>query len=503
LKIVGEAFPFRAGATLALGVDSHNSVHGLRVYAARGRADVKYFGCGENGGIDMNELQEILHSSDHGSDAPSLLVLTGQSNVTNAKIPLVSLLPVAREAGFYTLLDAAALAPTSRISLRTSSSKHPPSSTHSGVSPTAVDALAISFYKMFGFPTGIGALVARRTFLGFLQKPWFAGGTVDFVQVPGQSFTLSAVEVERFEDGTLNYLSLPGIARGLAFLDPYMPVLPLRLSILSHYLASELAGTKHKSTGAPLVHIISRMPKPLQKPGDQAKSHGFIVSVVFLDRDGQPLLNEFVEFAAQIGFDPVSGKLVRPPVAVTKSPVPQTKPNRKTKSLSLSNIAVPIGGFGNSVPEATPFGTRPDRPVSYTVAVRSGCMCNPGGVVQLLHRSGLFPPVEASGETASKPSSTPQAGLELDLETWMAQLNMPSRAAAAARFGGDANFGVVRMSLGLASNFGDVWRVIRWARCLLADEEVFGELWKLWLIKKGRRGAQQDLEQILCSPGAS
>jgi molybdenum cofactor sulfurtransferase len=81
-------------------------------------------------------------------------------------------------------LDAAALAPTSKISL----SDYP-----------QLDAMAISFYKMFGFPTGIGALIAKKSFLAQLKRPWFSGGNVDLVQVPGSIVTRAYDIHQQFE----------------------------------------------------------------------------------------------------------------------------------------------------------------------------------------------------------------------------------------------------------------------------------------------------------------
>ena len=52
---------------------------------------------------------------------------------------------------------------------------------------------------MFGYPTGVGALVARKDFLAKLRKPYFAGGTVEFVQVPGIVVHESESLYERFE----------------------------------------------------------------------------------------------------------------------------------------------------------------------------------------------------------------------------------------------------------------------------------------------------------------
>lgn len=59
--------------------------------------------------------------------------------------------------------------------------------------------MAVSFYKMFGFPTGVGALVVREDFLKTLERPWFAGGTVDVVQVPGSLVTMNDDVREQFE----------------------------------------------------------------------------------------------------------------------------------------------------------------------------------------------------------------------------------------------------------------------------------------------------------------
>lgn len=117
-----------------------------------------------------------------GKQKPSLFVLTGQSNISNSKSSL-DICTHASSLGYHTVLDAAALAPTSIISL----TKHP------------VDAMVVSFYKMFGYPTGVGALIVKKKFLALLDRPWFAGGTVDVVQVPGTAVTRAHELHEQFE----------------------------------------------------------------------------------------------------------------------------------------------------------------------------------------------------------------------------------------------------------------------------------------------------------------
>lgn len=60
------------------------------------------------------------------------------------------------------LLDAAAFVPTNRLDL---SFYHP-------------DFVSLSFYKMFGFPTGLGALLLRNEHIAVLNKFYWGGGTV-------------------------------------------------------------------------------------------------------------------------------------------------------------------------------------------------------------------------------------------------------------------------------------------------------------------------------------
>jgi len=109
-------------------------------------------------------------------------VLTAQSNISNSKIPL-SMTEYASSLGYHTLVDGAALAATSILNL----SDYP------------IDAMAVSFYKMFGYPTGVGALIIKTAFLAQLKRPWFAGGTVDVVQVPGNIVTRARQPHEQFE----------------------------------------------------------------------------------------------------------------------------------------------------------------------------------------------------------------------------------------------------------------------------------------------------------------
>ena len=151
--------------------------------------------------------------------------------------------------GWDVLLDAAAFVPTNRLDL---SLHHP-------------DFVALSFYKMFGWPTGVGALIARRDALAKLERPWFSGGTIvaAFVQ---REWYQSAPGAAHFEDGTVNFLNLPAIEIGLSFLERvgieriHSHVEPLTADLLGT-LSTLQHGTGHLpqgSMGLPRWPIVAR-----------------------------------------------------------------------------------------------------------------------------------------------------------------------------------------------------------------------------------------------------
>ena len=63
LKLVGEAFPFAAGSSYVLGADAHNSVHGIRRFAAARGAGVHYIEATPQGGVDEAEAQVRTRSA--------------------------------------------------------------------------------------------------------------------------------------------------------------------------------------------------------------------------------------------------------------------------------------------------------------------------------------------------------------------------------------------------------------------------------------------------------
>ncbi|XP_039065364.1 molybdenum cofactor sulfurase-like [Hibiscus syriacus] len=81
------------------------------------------------------------------------------------------------------------------------------------------DFVVITFYKLFGYPTGFGALIIRNDATKLLKKTYFSSGTVaasiadiDFVR------RRKGVE-EHFEDGTISLLSIASICHGFKILN--------------------------------------------------------------------------------------------------------------------------------------------------------------------------------------------------------------------------------------------------------------------------------------------
>lgn len=62
LKLVGESFPFTTESSLILPVDAHNSVQGIRAFAGRAGAQVKYVSCMKDGGYDLGEAM-VSHAA--------------------------------------------------------------------------------------------------------------------------------------------------------------------------------------------------------------------------------------------------------------------------------------------------------------------------------------------------------------------------------------------------------------------------------------------------------
>ena len=236
LKLVGESFPFQTGSRCLLTFDNHNSVNGIREFARAKGAAVAYSPLFlPSLRLDLESLEKSLDLADPATN--NLFAFPAQSNFSGVKHPL-DLVAKAQSKGWSVLLDAAAYVPTNRLDLK-------------AVQP---DFMTISFYKMFGYPTGVGALLVRKSSFAKLKRPWFAGGTVNFASVQGQAHVLSPNEAA-FEDGTLNYLSIPAVEIGLRHLQAIgIDAIAERVRCLTGWLLDELLALRHNN-GRAMVRI--------------------------------------------------------------------------------------------------------------------------------------------------------------------------------------------------------------------------------------------------------
>ena len=288
LKLVGESFPFTAGGRLLLTADNHNSVNGLREFAQAKGARVDYAPLTRPElRIAAPALSALLQpAAADPADAPRLLAFPAQSNFSGVKHPL-GWIAQAREQGWQVLLDAAAFVPTNPLDLQL----HTP------------DFVALSFYKMFGYPTGVGCLLVRNEALPLLRRPWFGGGTVDFATVQGRLHVLSAGEAG-FEDGTLNYLSIPAVEIGLQHLQRVgMAAIQTRVNSLTDWLLTGLLDLYH-ANGRPLVRLYG--------PANMVQRGG-TVTLNFYDPEGHLVdYRRVEELAAQDGISLRTGCFCNP-----------------------------------------------------------------------------------------------------------------------------------------------------------------------------------------------
>ncbi|KXX76018.1 Molybdenum cofactor sulfurase [Madurella mycetomatis] len=278
-RLVGEAYPFRRGTRFVLTADNHNSINGIREFARARKATTTYIPLqSPDLRIDSADVVSALSPKRgliHRPSLPScrgilgrprqsgrckgLFAYPAQSNFTGVRHSL-AWIPLAQQRGYHVLLDAAAFLPTSALDL-------------SEVRP---DFVLVSWYKLFGYPTGVGCLIARRDALACLERPWFSGGTIR-AATAGVPWHLMAEGGEAFEDGTLNFMNIPDVHFGLDWLARIgMSVIDTRVRCLTGWFLARLQQLRH-SDGSPMVRVYG--------PTD-LKMRGGTVAFNFLDLEG-------------------------------------------------------------------------------------------------------------------------------------------------------------------------------------------------------------------------
>jgi selenocysteine lyase/cysteine desulfurase len=267
LKIIGECYPFSSDSQLLLTSDNHNSVNGIREYCRLKGGSYTYSRMNfEDLSINEPELNLLLES--YWDKKIKLFAYPAQSNVSGVQHSL-AWIQKAHDYNWDVLLDAAAFVPTSRLNL-------------SACNP---DFVPVSFYKIFGYPTGVGCLLVRKSMLNKLIKPSFAGGTITLSAVIYSSYFLKP-DHEKFENGTIDYLNIPAITGGLEYISRIgMESITSRIKDLSKMILSEMARLRHKN-GRPLIRLYG--PKSTENRGGT-----FLIN--YFDDQGRQYPLQFIE----------------------------------------------------------------------------------------------------------------------------------------------------------------------------------------------------------------
>ncbi len=240
LKLVGESYPFDEKSRYTLALPE----------------------------LRLPEDQLLNALKEANPDGNNLFSFPAQSNFSGIQHPL-KWVGEAKSMGWDVLLDAAAFVPTNKLDL----------------SEIAPDFVVLSFYKIFGYPTGLGALIARREALSKLQRPWFAGGTITVASVQAETHYMAEGHAA-FEDGTVDYLNIPAIEIGLRHIaEVGYDAIHERVIALTGWLLENLSAMKH-STGEPLARIYGDLKNEMR---------GGTIAANFYNKDGIAFDHRYIE----------------------------------------------------------------------------------------------------------------------------------------------------------------------------------------------------------------
>lgn len=219
LSLIGESFAWSSGGCFVYAQENHTSTVGLRQLAQRAGTPTGFFDLD-----DLSSLHDGLSAVSPlaGSSAAwpasgavpagyNLLAIPGESNFSGVRADLSCIESLRRgPMRWRVLLDSAKLACC-------------PGALDLGACPA--DFAVVSFYKIFGLPTGLGALIVRHDAVPLLAPhatcggasnsggaAYFAGGGVASVSATSNFVVPRPNLSEWFERGTCNFqaiLSLP------------------------------------------------------------------------------------------------------------------------------------------------------------------------------------------------------------------------------------------------------------------------------------------------------
>eukprot|EP00798_Chlamydomonas_sp_ICE-L_P024132 gene24132-9714_t len=272
LKMVGETFPWDEGSKFRYLRENHNSVLGIREYALVHGLSLRLWGQFQAVAEDLVESwlsadqdpdMDHIPSGEYSAEKPaySLFAFPAEDNFAGVKYPLSWIEKIKAkskpehnwiekikakstpEHKWLTLLDAAAYAPTQPLDL----------------SELPVDFVDVAFYKMFGFPTGLGALLVQVDAVPLLKKVFWGGGTVALSTSKDDFHVLKCRPSDKMEDGTLSFLDILALTHGFQMLKKLGGVKRVQshTAALTDWTYNALSNLKHPD-GKPVLKIFGK-----------------------------------------------------------------------------------------------------------------------------------------------------------------------------------------------------------------------------------------------------
>lgn len=284
-----------ASRTFFYAASSHNSIVGMRKCAPQ-------FAAFDS---DFLTSRTLPPSANDFVAQGSLICFPAQCNFSGTKYPLENV-SLWQSKGFKVLLDAAAFVGTSPLDL----SQHTP------------DYVVLSFYKMFGYPTGLGALLIRKsssTAELARNKTYFGGGTVGAVLYDKDWAMIRERLEESLEDGTANFQAIASLKHGFAALKKYGSTEAISRHVFAHaHLLARLLSEMRHWNGAKVVEIYGWSDSELSKDSlsslsEMHNNHGGVVTLSIRKSDGSWVgHNEVDRLASQEGFQLRTGCFCNP-----------------------------------------------------------------------------------------------------------------------------------------------------------------------------------------------
>ncbi|XP_072962206.1 molybdenum cofactor sulfurase isoform X2 [Typha angustifolia] len=258
IKLIGECFPWSKESSYMYTMENHNSVLGIREYALKNGAaalavdieEVEH--CNVQDGAHESSIQILKHSlqrraenilpQDPQGTVYNMFAFPSECNFSGEKfdLNLVRLIkedaqkilggPSQKRDCWMVLIDAAKGCATEPLDL----ARYP------------ADFVVFSFYKIFGYPTGLGALVVRNEAASFLTKTYFSGGTVS-ASIADIDFIRRRESIEQvLEDGTLSFLGIASIRHGFKIIDTLsISAIARHTTSLATYTRNMMIDLKH------------------------------------------------------------------------------------------------------------------------------------------------------------------------------------------------------------------------------------------------------------------